>query len=172
MPAIIQLDYHALILLYQVFLFTLKIAIMKTHMKKSLVSMAALIIIATTLIVFGTTCSKSSNDVANADFTGTFCGALVSGSYNEADTIIIPASSTSAIVMNTRTGIGSTYTIYGTISGSTVNITSQPVFISSLNATYQVSGSGALSNANLVINYAFVNASNVTSHWTFTGTRK
>ena len=134
--------------------------------------MLCLIIIGVVLIAFTTSCSKSKSD-NNANFSGTFYGALASGLYSEADTIVITNSSSSAIVMKTRTGRGSTYTINGTVNGSALNIASQSVYIPSSEATYTVSGSGNLTdNSNLVIHYAFVSTANATTNLTFTGIRK
>ena len=134
--------------------------------------MLCLIIIGVVLIAFTTSCSKSKSDNNNANFSGTYYGALASGLYSEADTIVITASSSSAITMKTRTGQGSAYIINGTVNGSALNIASQSVVIPSLEATYTVSGTGNLTNSNLVIHYAFVSTSNATTNFTFTGIRK
>lgn len=145
---------------------------MKTRKKRLSVIMLCLIIIGVVLIAFTTSCSKSKSDINNANFSGTYYGGLASGLYSEADTIVITASSFSAIVMKTRTGLGSAYTINGTVNGSTLTIASQSVAIPSSEATYTVSGTGSLTNANLVIHYAFVSATNATTNLTFTGIRK
>ena len=144
---------------------------MKNRMKKLSASKVSLIIIAVTLIAFAPSCKKSSTNT-NTIFTGNYYGTLVTGFYSEADTIVITAGSTSSdVVLNTRTGRGSTYTIYGTVSGSTLNIASQQVTVASLGTTYTVHGSGGLKNTTLSISYVFVSPSLATTNLTFNGTR-
>lgn len=145
---------------------------MKARTKKLSASMLSLIITGIALIIFVISCSKSDNKNNNANFTGTYYGALVTGLYSEADTIVITASSSSAVVMKTRTGRGSAYTINGTVNGSALNIASQSVVIPSSEATYTVSGTGSLTNSSLVIHYAFVSAANATTNLTFSSIRK
>jgi hypothetical protein len=130
----------------------------------------SLVIILLGLITAINACKKSSDDNGN-NFAGTYPGTISSGIYSEADTITIPSGSSSTITMNTRTGIGSTYSISGTTSGNTVTIPSQSVTISNLGATYTVTGTGTLSNSTLVIHYSFVSASSVTTNWTFNGSK-
>jgi hypothetical protein len=144
---------------------------MKTKSIKISVISSALSVIGIVFIIFSSSCKKSSDDFTNANFTGVFAGRLVSGSYDEADTIVIPASTNSNIAMISHTGLGSTYTINGTINGNRVNFDAQSVQVSGLGTTYTVSGSGTLTDATLVINYTFISPSHATSSWKFTGTR-
>jgi hypothetical protein len=120
------------------------------------------------LIAF-TSCKKSNDN--GSSFAGSYYGTLISGMYSEADTISIPSGSSSSITMNSKTGIGSTYSIHGTVSGNNLTIASQSVTVSGLGNTYTVSGTGTLSNSTLVIHYNFVSASNVSTSWTFTGSK-
>ena len=145
---------------------------MKTRKKRLSVLMLYLIIIGVVLIAFTTSCSKSKGDNNNANFSGTYYGALATGLYSEADTIAIPATTSSSIVMNTRTGRGSIYSIHGTINGNALTIASQSVTIPTQEATYTVSGTGILTNSTLVIHYAFVSSSNATTNLIFTGDKK
>ncbi len=144
---------------------------MKTRKKRLSVITLCLIIIGVVLIAFTTSCSKSKSD-NNANFSGTYYGALATGLYSEADTIAIPGTTSSSIVMNTRTGRGSIYSIHGTINGNALTIASQSVTIPSQETTYTVSGTGTLTNSTLVIHYAFVSSSNATTNLTFTGDKK
>jgi hypothetical protein len=146
-----------------------KKAIMNSRIKKLQALKMSLIIIAIALISFATSCKKADSSV---NFTGTYYGTFSSWFYSESDTITIPASSSSAVVINSMTGSGSLYSINATVSGSSLSIASQSVFVPSLNATYQVTGSGTLNNSTLVIDYVFVNSGNTTSDWTFTGTKR
>ncbi|MFI5185279.1 MAG: hypothetical protein ACHQF0_00985 [Chitinophagales bacterium] len=142
---------------------------MKISIKKLSVLRISLVITAIVLILFAS-CSKSkSTDVT---FMGTYYGTMGSGLYNESDTIAITAGISSAVTMISRTGIGSSYSINGAVSGASLNIPSQSVYVASLDGTYTVSGSGNLAGSALVINYVFISPTNSTTNWTFTGTRK
>ena len=126
------------------------------------------LVIAVALMGLASGCSKSGNP----DFTGTYIGTLSLGSYTEADTIIVAqGSSSSAIVMTSKTGAGSTYIINGTTSGSAVNIPSQSVYVNTLSTTYTTTGSGTLSGSTLTLNYLFVSPANTNYNWSFKGTK-
>ena len=141
---------------------------MKTTINKWRTSIVSLVI-AIGLIALATGCSKTGN---NTSFTGTYIGTLGMNLYTEPDTIAITAGSTStAIVMASKTGTGSNYTINATTSGSTLNIPSQSVFVPSLNTTYTVTGSGTLNGSTIKITYVFVSSSNTTYNWSFSGTK-
>jgi hypothetical protein len=170
LPVVILTGLIALIHLYQVFKYV-KTIIMKTNMKMQLATKVSLIMILITVIALAFSCKKSKDDITNADFAGKYNGRLAYSSYSEADTITIPSSTSAAIVMNSKTSVGSSYSINGTVSGNTVTIASQSVYIASLGASYTVTGTGTLSNKTLVISYKFVNSGNVSTNWTFTGTK-
>ena len=143
---------------------------MKNKMMKLSAYTISLIIIAVMLVAFGSSCKKTSD---NASFTGTYYGTLGTGLYSEADTVIITTGTTStSVVMVSKTSRGSIYTINGTVSGSQLNIPSQQVYIASSAATYTTSGSGTLTNSKLVINYVFTSTSGTSNSLTFTGAKK
>ena len=125
---------------------------MKNTIQKLSVTRVSLIIVAITLIIFASSCSKSST--SNADFTGTYYGTLiVSGVITESDTIVITNGSTSSsIVMFSKTSRGSTYTVNGTVSGNLLNVPSQSVYVAALTTTYAVNGTGSLNGTSLSIN--------------------
>jgi hypothetical protein len=127
---------------------------------------AALFSIAIVLAVFATSCSKSTS---SPDFIGTYYG-VIGGTGGNNDTIVITqGSSSSAILMASKTSIGSVYNINGTVSGSSLSI---PLETFTLNATMDtVIGSGGLSGSTLTINYRFSNTSGV-NNYTFTGTKQ
>jgi len=141
-------------------------------MKKLSAVKISLIITAIALIAFAASCSKSSSGIATVSFYGTYIGSLTYQTFTEADTISIPPNpgNPSIIVMNTKTGLGSTYTINGNVSGSSVTIASQSIAISG--TTYTVTGSGFLSGSNLVIDYVFVSANKTTYDWDFNGKKQ
>jgi len=133
---------------------------------------ASMITLAMILAMFGVSCKKNSDD--NIIFQGTYVGTLSMGFYSEPDTISITSgSSSSSVVMNSRTGAGSTFSLNGTVSGAKLSIPEQSVYDSNLNTTYTVSGSGTLSNNNnsLLINYIYVTSSSTTYYWDFSGTK-
>lgn len=137
---------------------------------KTTISKLYFIIVTVAIIVSAMSCSKSSTGNNTNVFSGTYYGSLVIGSYSEDDTVTIPSTTSVNIVINSKTEQGSTYSINGTVSGTTVNIPSQQVYVTGLNSTYTVSGSGSLNNNSaLVLNYTFVGSS--TTHLTFTGTK-
>ena len=109
------------------------------------------------LILFIASCSKSSTSPGNANFAGTYNGNILISGISTADTITIPASSTSTIVMNSRTATGSNYSISATVSGTTLTIlTSPPQTITTGLGSYTATGNGTLINSDsLVINYSF-----------------
>jgi hypothetical protein len=126
-------------------------------------------------------CSKSSNNNnttttttnANAAYLGTFIGTHTDGTGTYADTMVITAgSSSSAIVMSSRTSTGSDYVINGAVSGNAMTIASQQVYISVYSTTYTVTGTGALSGSTLTTSTTYVSPANVTTHWAFTGTKQ
>ncbi len=142
---------------------------MKNQMTKLSLATVSVIIITVSLITFGMSCKKSSD---NANFTGTYTGTLVTGLFSEGDTVIISAGSTSSsVVMQSKTARGSTYTIEGTVTGSSLNIPSQQVYVSSLAATYTTTGSGSINNSALVINYTFTSTGGTSTNFVFNGTK-
>jgi len=141
---------------------------MINRLKKLSISLLSLVI-ACVLIGFATGCSKSSNP----NFTGTYIGKASLGSYTEADTIIVTVgSNSSAIIMESKTGAGSTYVIDATTSGSSINIPSQSVYVNTLSTTYTTTGSGNLSGSTLNLNYLFVSPTNTSYNWSFSGTKQ
>jgi hypothetical protein len=148
------------------FLTNKKTVVMRNKILISSATGLSLMIIAVALVIYGSSCNKSSSN-NNADFTGTYIGTLVTPLLTEGDTVIITAGSTSsAVVMYSKTARGSTYTINGTVSGTTLNIPSQLVYVASLNATYTTTGGGSLNGSTITINYSFSGNS-----LTFTGTK-
>lgn len=134
--------------------------------------MAGFAVMAIAFITFTMSCSKSSNNNNTNVFPGTYYGTITVGSYTEGDTIVIPASTTSSVVLNSKTAMGSSYAINGTANGSALTIPSQSVYIASLNGTYTVVGTGNLSNSTLTLSWTFTSAANVTTNSSFTGTKK
>jgi|GEM_PF-1261644 len=149
---------------------------MNTRIDKLSAGRSRSIMIALALTTFAFACKKSNNDTKSNPSTspviGTYYGNLSVGSYVEPDTIVIQAGSGSSVVMSSKTGTGSAYSINGTASGNTISITSQSVYVPSLNATYTVTGSGTLANSTMVINYVFVSSSHVSTNSTFTGQKQ
>jgi len=141
---------------------------MKLNLKCTSFSGCRLLLFAIAIMAFSA-CSKSGSG-SSVSFTGTYAGSLKYLAYSETDTISIPASNSSAIVMNTKTGLGSSYSINGTVSGSNVTITSQTISV--LGTTYTVTGNGTLTGSTLVINYVYVNSAKVSYDWQFTGTKQ
>lgn len=141
------------------------------------ISLAA---IAIALMALISSCKKSPNDDDDNNnptpsqniFSGIYYGTFSKGSFSEADTIVIPATTSSDIVMNSRTERGSVYSIKATTDGSNFTIPSQSVTVATLGGTYTVTGTGTLSNSNLVIKYIFVTSAGSSSNWTFTGTKQ
>lgn len=148
---------------------------MKSKMKKLFTPTVGLIIIAIVFICFANSCSKSGNNNAtdaNAAFIGTYYGTLVIGSYSNVDTMaIVGGSNGSSIIMNSRTGAGSHYSINGTVSGNAVTIASQSVYVDSYDETFTVSGSGTLSSPGLQVSMKFISPGSLTTYPTFTGTK-
>ena len=138
---------------------------MKKNIKLSMATFS-LILITIGLITL-TSCGKSSSN--NVNFNGTYYGTLiVSGVITEADTIVITSGSTSSsVVMNSKTSRGSSYTVNGTVSGNTLNVPSQQVYVASLSTTYTVTGSGSLVGSTLKVNESWSGNS-----LNFTGTRQ
>jgi len=139
-----------------------------------------MVVAAIALTTLACACSKSSNNNnnnnntnPNAAYLGTFIGSHTDGVGTYADTMVITAgSSSSAIIMSSRTSTGSDYVITGTVSGTSMAIASQPVYISVYATTYTVTGSGALSGSTLTTNTTYVSPTNVSTHWSFTGTKQ
>ena len=130
---------------------------------------AGLFAVALTIVLFATSCSKSTTN-PNAAFVGTYDGHEVAGSYNYADTITVAAGSASnAVVLLAKTSIGTSYTFNGTVSGTVLTIPSQ-AFSYGAN-TDSISGTGILSSSQLTINYVIV-TSNGSPSWNFTGTKQ
>ena len=134
---------------------------------KATSSFALLFVVGIILVVFATSCSKSSTTTPS--FIGTYYGKI-GGSLGNGDTIIITAGgSSSSVVMVSRTSIGSVYTIDGTVSGTALTIPLQAYTY--YTATDTVQGSGTLSGSTLSINFIFSNASGV-NNLNFLGTRQ
>ena len=144
---------------------------MNTNLKRSFTGSTGLITIFMSVLSLATSCKKSDNN-NSPSIPGTYYGSLTSGAYTEADTIVIPSSGSSSIVMTSRTGTGSVYSINGTTSGASITIASQSVYIPSLSANYTVTGSGALASSTLTLNYAFKSAAGTTTNFVFTGTKQ
>lgn len=157
-------------------LITAKTKKMNTRIKKLFAGKYSLVIVALALITFAISCKKSSKNDTSTPSTpsvvGTYYGTLSIGAYTEADTIVIQSGSGSEIVMVSKTESGSGYTINGTADGNNISIPSQSVYVPALNATYTVTGSGALTNSTLVINYVFVSSTHVSTNTTFTGKKQ
>ncbi|MBS1689023.1 MAG: hypothetical protein JSS96_09880 [Bacteroidetes bacterium] len=76
-------------------------------------------------IMLAGSCKKSSSSNDADALVGTYYGTLVtSGIYSSADTVTITKSGNSSIVINSRTGAGSVYTINGSVSNKNVTISS------------------------------------------------
>lgn len=137
-----------------------------------------LVVMAIALMAVIPSCKKSSNDDDNNIppsqniFSGIYYGTFSKGTFSEADTIVIPATTSSDIVMNSRTERGSVYSIKATTDASNFTIPSQSVTVATLGGTYTVTGTGTLSNSNLVIKYTFVTSAGSSSNWTFNGTKQ
>jgi len=132
------------------------------------------IVVAFAFIMLISSCKKSSSNDSNKAFIGTYYGTLTtSGIYTSADTIVITAgSSSSSIVMNSRTGAGSVYTIDGSVNDKNITISSQQVKVPSLSETFTVTGSGNLNGSALQLNMVFVNSSSTSYNLNFTGTKQ
>ncbi len=136
----------------------------------------SLFVLAFALIAFAISCKKSSDNSgtdANKVFVGNYYGTLVTGgTYTDADTMVITASGSSGIVMNSKTGRGSTYSITGNVSGNSITISSQSVYVASYGYSFTVSGSGTLSGTNLQVNMTFVSPTSVSTGLVFSGTKQ
>lgn len=140
---------------------------------RNIVNVAAIIVIALAFIMLANSCKKSSNSNDADAFVGTYYGTLVtSGIHSSTDTIVITKSSSSSIVMNSRTGAGSVYSVTGSVSGKNITIASQQVAVPSLNETFTVTGSGNLSGATLGLSMLFVSSGSSSYNLSFTGTKQ
>ena len=148
-----------------------QIKIMETKLKEARSVKMVLLIMASALVIFTGSCKKTNSDVTN--ITGTYAGTLSESFYSEADTIVVTSGSTaSTVVLVSHTGVGSTYSMNATVSGNSLTIPSQSVYVNSLNTTYTVTGGGSLTNTNhLALTYLFVSPSNVNYNWSFTGNK-
>jgi hypothetical protein len=78
----------------------------------------------------------------------------------------------SSVVMVSKTSRGSTYTIAGTVNGSSLSIPSQSIYVPSLSMNFTVSGSGSLNGSTLTTNQIWVSPSQTSYHYNFTGTKQ
>jgi hypothetical protein len=139
---------------------------MKKMIKSWSVQSICMIAITIALVTLEYSCKKTETN--NTDFTGTYVGTLVTPYLSEGDTVIVSAGSSAAqVVMVSHTARGSVYTINGTVSGTTLNIPSQQVYVASMGSTYTTTGGGGLSGTTLTINYSFSG-----TNMTFTGARQ
>jgi hypothetical protein len=141
--------------------------------KRNTFSAAAIIAIAFTFTMLASSCKKSSSSDDADALVGTYYGTLITSSvYSSPDTITITKSSSSSIVMNSRTGAGSVYTVNGSVSGKNITIASQQVTVPSLSETFTVTGSGNLSGSTLALNMVFVTSGSSTYNLSFSGTKQ
>jgi len=131
---------------------------------------AGLFLVALTMVLFATSCSKSTTN-PNAPYIGTFIGTIGAGGVNFGDTMNITTGSTSSsVIMLSKLSNGTSYTLNGTVNGNTMTIASQTISIYS--GTDTVTGTGALASPALNINYAFVSSATGTINWSFSGTKQ
>jgi hypothetical protein len=132
---------------------------------------AGLFVVALTMVVFVSSCSKSSTVNPNAVFLGTYYGNISAGTYNYADTIVMTAgSNSSSVIMLSKWSNGLSNTINASASGTTLSIASQTVSFG--NNTDTVSGTGALVSPVLTLNYTSLTPSGNTVNWSFTGDKQ
>jgi hypothetical protein len=128
-------------------------------------SLAFIIMVVAGSLTFISSCSKSTPN-PNAAFLGTYAGNL-SGGSNGPDTLVVSSgSSTSGVTILERKN-GATFT--GTVSGTTLNIPTQPVTVALNN--YSGSGTGALSGNTLTINYTLTITGLGPVNYVFVGTK-
>jgi len=122
--------------------------------------------------MFASSCKKSSSSNDADALVGTYYGTLVTqGVYTSDDTITITKSSSSSIVMNSRTGAGSVYNVTGSVSGKNITIASQQVTVPSLSETFTVTGTGNLSGSTLALSMTFVTGGS-TYDLSYSGTKQ
>jgi hypothetical protein len=135
---------------------------------KKVCSLSTSAVVAMLLSVLTISCSKHTVD-ADSAFIGVYTGTdTYSGTVN-ADTVTVAAGSTpGSVVMLSRAAQATSYTIYGTVAGSTLTVYAQSVNI--FGGTDSISGVGAVNDTMLTINYSVSNAG-VPVNLNFTGTR-
>lgn len=139
---------------------------------RNTINTAAIIAIAF-VTMLASSCKKSSSSNDADALVGTYYGTLVtSGIYSSPDTIVITKSSNSSIVMNSRTGAGSVYTVNGSVSGKNITMASQQVTVPSLSETFTVTGTGNLNGSTLQIDMVFVTSGSSSYNLSYTGTKQ
>ncbi len=139
-------------------------------MKQKVFSTSVVLLsVAFVMVMFASSCSKSSN--ANTAYVGTYIGSsMITHIDTILDTISIAAgSSSNAVVLNAKTSAGTHYTFNGTVSGSNLLVASQSFQYGSLTDT--ITGTGTLSGSALQIDYT------ITEHgtpyaWQYNGTKQ
>ena len=139
---------------------------------RNTINTVAIIAIAFASTMFASSCKKSSSSNDADALVGTYYGTLVTqGVYTSDDTITITKSSSSSIVMNSRTGAGSVYNVTGSVSGKNITIASQQVTVPSLSETFTVTGTGNLSGSTLALSMTFVTGGS-TYDLSYSGTKQ
>jgi hypothetical protein len=142
---------------------------MKEKVTKAFASITGLSIVGLILIMFAASCSKTTNP--NAAFIGIYFGNETAGPNSYADTLTITAGSTSsAVILLAKTSLGSSYTINGTVSGTTLTLPYQTFNYYSMVDTL-TTGTGALTGSNLTINYTIKTPTN-SINWNYTGIKQ
>lgn len=139
-------------------------------MKHPLFTAFSALAVAILMALFAASCSSSTTN-ANAAFLGTYYGNNVAGVTNIADTIVITSGLTSSsVILLSRTSLGASFTINGTVNGSTMTIPTQAITLYS--AVDTVSGTGSLNSNVLTINYTQKAPAGGSVNWAYTGTKQ
>jgi hypothetical protein len=134
---------------------------------------AGLFVVAVMVVVFVSSCSKSTTN-PNAAFIGTYYGTETDVANTITDTITITAgSSSSAIALAAKTSAGTSYPFTATVSGSALTIPMQPIDYTTTSYTIvdSISGSGSLTGSTLQMNYT-IKTSGGSPNWQYTGTKQ